>query len=56
MKFSRKASVGSAAIRAVILTLKRSALRVKKINRCAPGGEAVMLKNCRPAERRSAAY
>ena len=44
MKFSRKASVGSAAIRAVILTLKRSASQGEKINRCAPGGEAVMLK------------
>ncbi len=27
----------------------------EKINRCTPGGEAVMLKNCRPAERRPAA-
>ena len=55
MKFSRKASVASAAIRAVILMLKRSGLRVKKLT-VAPGSEAVMLKIARPAECRSAAY
>ena len=39
MKFSRKASVASAAIRAVILMLKRSGLRVKKLTVAPPAAK-----------------
>lgn len=44
MSYCRRASVGSAGTLGVALMRKQSAYRVRKINRCAPGGEAVMLK------------
>ncbi|SQC38196.1 electron transport complex protein RnfB [Klebsiella pneumoniae] len=44
MSYCRRASVGSAGTLGVAPMRKQSAYRVEKINRCAPGGEAVMLK------------
>jgi hypothetical protein len=55
MKFSRKASVGSAVIRAAVLMLKLLAVRAKN-QPMRPWWRSGDAKNCDPVERRSATY